>query len=151
MTVNFDGPGIQIDRQTTGMNDGLCVPLGAADNRLNTRNQFALVEGFGEVIVSPGPKSFDLVVWLGKAGQDQDRCLHLCVAKTPQNLVSVNVRQHEIENDDVVIIQFPDFEAVFPIFGRVDHHIFRPEHQFDAFCRCLLVFNQKHAHIWNST
>ena len=52
----------------------------------------------------------------------------------------------KIENDDVVVIQLADLQAVFAEIGGVDDETVGLKHQFDAFrCRAI-VFNEQHAH-----
>src|SRR3546814_4147529 len=47
-------------------------------------------------------------------------------------LVAVHVGQHEIQDDDVVIVELPDLKAVFAHIGRVAHIALRAEHHLDA-------------------
>jgi hypothetical protein len=46
VAFNLDGLGIQIDGDLAGLDNGLCMPLRAADNCIDTRREFFAVEGF---------------------------------------------------------------------------------------------------------
>ena len=51
LAVDFDGLGVEVDAQIAGLDDGLRVALGAADDRMNAGDQFVLVEGLGHIVV----------------------------------------------------------------------------------------------------
>jgi translation initiation factor IF-1 len=83
----------------------------------------------------------------GEARQDQDRRLHLGDAQRAQNLVAGHVRKVQVEEDDVVIVQLAEIDALFAEVRRVDIEALRLEHQLDALRRGAVVFNEKYAHL----
>src|SRR5882724_12917699 len=122
------------------------MSLGAADDRLDAGDQLAPVERLGQIIVSAEAQTLDLAVEFTEAGKDEDRSVNARAAQTPQYLVSVNIRQHQIQQDDVVVIELSNLEAVFPEICRIDDVTFRFKHQLDALGSVRIVFDQQNAH-----
>ena len=65
--------GIQIHCHAAGMDNRLRMPLGAADDCVNTGDQFFPVERFGQIVIRAEPKTLDLVFGVIGTRQDQDR------------------------------------------------------------------------------
>src|SRR3546814_19524014 len=61
-------------------------------------------------------------------------------------LVAVQVGQHEIQDDDVVIVELPDLKAVFAHIGRVAHIALRAEHHLDALGSGGIVLDKQNSH-----
>jgi len=53
-------------------------------------------------------------------------------AQALQHLVPVDVRQHQIEEDDVVVVELADLQPVLTEIGRVADKVFLPQHHLDA-------------------
>ena len=70
----------------------------------------------------------------GHARQDQDRRLHLGQAQRPQHFVAGHVGEVQVEQDDVVVVELAEIDALFAEIGRVDVEALRFQHQFDALC-----------------
>jgi hypothetical protein len=87
-------------------------------------------------------QAFNLLVRLRKCRKDEDGRFHPCRAQSAQDLVTVDVGQHEIENDDVVIVQLADFETVFAKVRGIDHEAFGPQNEFDAFDCGSVILDQ---------
>ena len=87
-----------------------------------------------------------LGVHLGNAREDQHRRLHLGDAELLEHVIAVHVRQVQVEQDDVVIIQFAQIEAFLAQVCRIDVESFGREHQLNGARRCRLVLDQKHSH-----
>ena len=122
------------------------MALAAADDGLDARDQLTLVEGLGQIIVGADAQSLDLVVQFRQAGQDQDRCGDAGGAKTAQNLIAVDVRQHQIQNDYVVVIQLSDLQPILTEIGGIDDEALGVQHQFNTFCDRGVVFDQQNPH-----
>ena len=122
------------------------MALGTADDCLDPRDQLAAIERFGQEIVGADAETFDLVVEFGEARKDQDRRLHARRPQPAQHLVSVDIRQHQIKNDDVVIVQLADFQTVFAEIGRVANKVLPSQHHLDAFRGGGIILDEKHAH-----
>ena len=133
--------------QIAGGDDRLGVALRTADDRVDARHQFVLVERLGHVVVGAEAEAANLVLDAGHARENEDRCLHLGQAQRPQHFVTGHVGQVEVEQDDIVVVELAEIDALFTEIGRVDIEAFRLEHQLDALGRCTVVFNQQNAHL----
>src|SRR5690606_20466807 len=78
--------------------------------------------------------------------EDQDWRLDLGQAQCPQDLVARHVREIQVQKDDVVVVELAEIDAFFAQIGRIDVEALGLEHQFDALCRCTIVFNEQNAH-----
>ena len=63
-----------------------------------------------------------------------------------EHVITGHVGQVQVEQDDVVIVELAEIEALFAQIGRVDVEAFGAEHQLDALRRRRLVLNQQHPH-----
>ena len=72
--------------------------------------------------------------------------LTLETRSAPQHLVARHVRQVEIEQDDVVVVELAEVDALFAEVGSVDVETFRLQHQFDALRGRAVVLNQQDTH-----
>src|SRR3569832_1113261 len=77
LAADLDRLGVEIDDEIAGVDDRLGVALGAADDRVDARDQLVLVERLGHVVVGAEAEALDLVLNAGEAGEDQDRRLDL--------------------------------------------------------------------------
>ena len=118
------------------------MALGAADDRLNAGDQLAAVERLGEEVVGAESETLDLVIELGEPGEDQDRRAYPRGAKPAQNLIAVDVRQHEVEDDDVVVVELADLQPVFAEIGGVANEALGAQHHLDAGGGGRIVFYQ---------
>ena len=82
----------------------------------------------------------------GHAGKDQDRRLDLGEAKRPQHFVAGHVGEVQVEENDVVVVELAEVDALFTEVRRVDVEALRFQHQLDALCGCTVVFYQQNAH-----
>ena len=94
------------------------------------------------MVVGAEAETFDLVLDAGEAGQDEDRRLDLANPQRPQHLEARHIRQIQIEQDDVVIIELAQIDALFAEVGRVDVEALRLEHQLDRLRGHAIVFDQ---------
>ncbi len=67
-------------------------------------------------------------------------------AEPAEHLVAVDVRQHQVEEDDVVVVELADLDAVLAELARVDHEAAGTQHQFDGPRGGGVVFDQKDTH-----
>ena len=74
---------------------------GAAEQRLDARQQFADVERLGEVVVGAKLEADDAVHDLAAGAQHQDRRRHAPLPERAAHVVPVAARQHPVENDEV--------------------------------------------------
>src|SRR5215471_18819560 len=144
--LDLDRAGIEVDRQLAGADHRIGMALGAADDGLDAGDQLALVERLGQVVVGPEAQALQLVVELAEARQDEDWGIDPRGAQPAQHLVAVDVRQHEVEQDDVVIVELADLQAVLAEIGGVDDEVLRLEHQLDALGGARVVLDDQYAH-----
>ena len=103
--VHLHRLGVEIDDEVAGLDHRLGMALGAAHDRVDAGDQLVLVERLGHVVVGAEAETLHLVLDAGEAGQDQDRRLDLGNAQRPQDLVAGHVRQVQVEEDDVVVVE----------------------------------------------
>ncbi len=142
LAVDLDGAGVQVHLQLAGLDDRVGMALGAPHDRLDAGDQLALVERLGEVVVGADAEAADLVVEPGQPREDEDRRVDARGAQPAQHLVAVDVRQHQVEDDDVVVVELADLEAVLAQIGGVAHVVFRTQHRFDAGGSGAVVLDQ---------
>nr|ADO19098.1 hypothetical protein Nfla_4402 [Nostoc flagelliforme str. Sunitezuoqi] len=144
--VDLDRLGVEIDCELAGADDRLAVPLGAAHDGVDARDQLLAVERLGDIIVRAEAEAAYLRVHLADAGQDQHRCRHAGDAQLLQHVIAVHVRQVEVEQDDVVIVELAEVQALFAQVRRVDVEAFGGQHQLDRLGGRRFVLDQQHAH-----
>jgi hypothetical protein len=109
---------------------------------LERRDELVLVEGLGHVVVGAEAEALDLVLDAGEAGQDQDRGLDLGDPQSPQDLVARHIRQVDIEQDNIVIVEFAEVDALFAEVRRIDVEALGFEHQLNRLRGRAIVFDQ---------
>ncbi len=102
----------------------------------------SLWKRFGQIVVGAEAKALNLVLDAGEARENQYRCLDFCDPQGPQNLITRHVRQVQVEQNDVVIVQFAQIDTLFTEIRRVDVKILGFKHQFDALSGRAIVFDQ---------
>ena len=138
--------GVEVDGELAGGDHRLGVALGAAHDRVDARDQLLAVEGLGHVVVGAEAEALELALGVVGAGEDQDRGLDLGEAELAQHVVPVHVRQVEVEQDQVVVVELGEIDAFLAEVGRIDVQIGVLQHQLDALRRRRIVFDQKNSH-----
>ena len=70
----------------------------------------------------------------------------LATRRRAQHLVARHVGKVQIEEDDVVVVELAEIDALFAEIGRVDVEALGLEHQLDALRGGAVVFDQQYAH-----
>ena len=122
------------------------MTLGTAHDGVDAGDQFVLMEGLGHVVVGANAETLDLVLDAGKAGEDQNGGLDLRDPELLQHVVAGHVGQVQIEQDNVVVVEFTEIDAFFPEIGGVDVKAFGFQHQFDRLRDGAVIFYQQNAH-----
>src|ERR1700722_15957095 len=146
LATDLDRLGVEIDHEIAGLDHRLGVALGAAHDRMDARDQFVLVEGLGHVVVSADAETLDLVLDAGEAGEDQNGCFDLRYPKLLEHVVAGHVRQVQIEQNDVVIVELSEIDAFFSEVRRIDIETLGFEHQLDRLRDGAVIFYQQYAH-----
>ena len=108
--------------QRTDRQGRLAETLRAAHNGLDARNQFLLVEGLGDEIIGAHAEDLHLGLRAADARQDQHRRFDATSAHAAHNFATIQIRQHQIQHDDVIIIEFGEFEGFFPRIRYFHNH-----------------------------
>jgi hypothetical protein len=102
---------------------------------MDARHQLVLVEWLGHVVVGAETEAPHLVLDSGKAGQDQDRRVDLRHPEGLQHLIAGHVRQVEVKQYDVIVIQLAEIDPFLSEVGGVDVEPLGFQHQLDALRR----------------
>jgi len=91
-------------------------------------------------------ETFDPVVELGEAQEDQDRCPDMCVAaQPPQHIVTIRIARTQIQQNDIVI-EAADLQTVQTEIRGVADKLLLDQHRLDAGWSRSILPNKKHAH-----
>ena len=145
--VDLDGLLVEVDDEVAGGDDRLGVALRAAHDGVDAGDELVLVERLGQVVVGAEAEALHLVLDAGHAGEDQDRRLDLGDAQRAQHLVAGHVGQVQVEQDDVVIVELAEIDALLAEVGGVDVEVLGLEHQLDALRRRAVVLDQQNPHV----
>ena len=143
---DFHGLGIEIDDKVAGLDDALGVALGAADDRVDAGDQLVLMEWLRQVVVGAEAEALDLVFRAGEARKDQNRGFYLRNAQGAQDFKARHVRQVQVQQDDVVIIEFAEIDTLFAEIRRIDVKTLGFEHQLNRLRYSAVVLNKHNAH-----
>jgi hypothetical protein len=132
LAVDGDNAGIEIDGQLAGPDRRSGVTLGPADDRQNSRGQLATIEGLGQEVVGTEAEKLDPFVQLSSSREDYYRRVHTRCPQPLQHLVAVDVRQHQVEEDNVVIVNPGEPESVLAEIGRITKPVILRQGELDA-------------------
>ena len=113
-----DGARGGINDHVADLQPGLGLAGGAADEGAQPRQQFRQLEGFDEVIVRAGVQAPHAVANGIARGEHQHGGL-LGLAQPPQQFPAVHARQHDVEDDGVVVVALGLVEALLAVRGAV--------------------------------
>jgi hypothetical protein len=122
------------------------MTLGAAHDGVDARHQLVLVERLGHVVVGAKAETAHLVLDAAEPGEDQDGRLDLRDAQRAQHLEAGHIRQVQVQEDDVVVVEFAEVDALFAQIRGVHIEAFGLEHQLNGLSRRAIVLDQQYAH-----
>ena len=96
----------------------------AAKHRVDARQQFARVEGLGEIVVGADFQADDAVNVLALGGQHDDGRTVIGGPQTAANRQTVFARHHQIEHDQVNRVAQHDSVQRLAVFGQYDLEAF---------------------------
>src|SRR6059058_4650046 len=105
------------------------MTLGATHDGVDTRDQLVFMERLGHVVVGPETETFDLVLYARETRKDEDGGLYSRYAQLAQHIETRHIRQVQVEQDDVVVVDLAEIDAFLAEIGRVEAEGFRLEHQ----------------------
>ncbi len=147
LALNLDRLGIQVHDDIAGTDDRFGMALGAANNGRDAGDQFVLVKGLCEIVVGAVTEGFDLRLDVRISREDHDRCVDPRHAQLLQDFIAGNIRQREIEDDDVILVDLAEVDAFFPKICRVNIEARSLQHQFDTAGHRIIIFDQKNPHV----
>jgi hypothetical protein len=90
------------------------------------------MHGLGEIIIRPQIQAGQPRLSLGLTRQDDDRRLVAIFPQFVQNIASGHIRQAEIQNNGLIIVNIGQFNAGFTAFGLIDLNILSSRISFKA-------------------
>ena len=139
-------PAVQVQFDRPHPQHRLAEPFAAPHHRLHPSEKLRVVERFDDEVVGAEPEGLDLGWGSGEAGEDQDGGV---VPRDPQpahDLEPLDIRQHEVEQDDVVLVVPGQLYGFHAGRGMVDHGASGAQHQGDGTRRGQVVFYKQDAH-----
>ena len=109
---------------------------------MDTRHHLVLVERLGQIIIGAEAEPLHLVLDASEAGEDEDRRLHLGDTQGAQHLVAGHVGKVQVEQDNVVVVELTEIDALLAEIRRIDVEILGLEHQLDALRRRAVILDQ---------
>ena len=119
----------------------------AADEGLGAGNEFAEVEGLGEVVVCAGVEQLNDGAGAVFGGEDEHRGGVFAGTQAAQNAEAVEFGQHEIENDEIVDAIAGGVVAGLAVRGPIDREAGAvAQGGSEVFRQPNFVFHQQNAH-----
>ena len=116
--------------------------VATAQDRAQPSQQFAGLEGFGQIIIRSHFESDDAIHRVAASGEHQDRAVGPG-ADLPADVQAVGVRQHEIENDGICRLASMQRQAAGPVLGMDDVKARLAEVLADHVGKAGIIFDQK--------
>ena len=127
--------------------DGLLAASAApARQHLDPRQQLGERIGLGQVVVAAGAQALDPVVDLAERRQDQRRRLDALGAQRADHRQAVALRQHAVDDQDVVLPVERQAEPVLAVGGVVGHVADLAEGLDQVVGRVAVIFDDEEAH-----
>ena len=101
--------------------DHLLAAAAAARQHFDAREQFGERIGLGQIIVAAGAQALDPVVDLAERRQDQRRRLDALAAQGPDHRQPVELGQHAVDDQHVVLAVERLREPFLAVGGEVGH------------------------------
>jgi hypothetical protein len=113
---------------------------------MDPRDQLFAVEGLGQVVVGPEAEPPELGFGRILAREDQDRRFHPGQPKMAQHVVARHVRQVQVQQNQVVVIELGEVDRLLAQPCRVDVEVGMTQHQLDTLCRGRIILDEQNAH-----
>src|ERR1700730_3253064 len=127
--------GVEVNDEIAGPDDRLGMTLRAAYDGVDAGDQFVPVEWLRHVIVGAEAETLDLILDAGNSGEYQDRCLHLGDAQRSEHLETRHIGQIQVEQNDVVVVELAEIDALSAQISPVDVEALAFEHQYELIGR----------------
>ena len=140
-----NGASPSVDENVVDFDIRLRLTGRAANQGAEARKKFGKVERLDEVIVGAGVESAHAVFGCITRSEQEDGSLFL-FAEASQNFPAVETREHEVENDSIVVIGFGFEEAGIAGFGGIDGVAFFAQGFGQIAEQARFVFDNKNSH-----
>ena len=126
-------------------------PGGAAPavERADPRQQLVEAEGLGEVIIRAGVEAPHDILGGVERGEHEDRGRPALPAQLGGDLEAVLLRQHDVEQDDVVVVDMRQHRGLVPVGGDVHRVSFLLQSLFNEARDLPVVFDDEYPHVTN--
>ena len=113
---------------------------------MDARHQFLTVKGLGQIIIRPAAQGLHLAVNLSATGENHDRRADSAVAQGAKDIESAHIRQVQIQEDQVVIIELAEIDTLLTHICGEDIEALRLENQLHTPGDRGVILNHQHAH-----
>jgi hypothetical protein len=86
---------------------GLCVLPRSTEDGLYTSEKLVLVKGLREIVIGSEPEALHFILNVSQAREDQNGCPDPVYPKQSKNLITGNVREVEVQDDQPVLFTRP--------------------------------------------
>ena len=118
----------------------------AAREGAHTGEELLVDEGLGHVVVGAAVEAGDLVLGGFAGGEDEHRRGDLFAAQGFDDVEAVHLRQHDVEDDEVVLSASGIIEAAAPVVDAVHLVVLIFQKLCDRVGKRALVFNNENMH-----
>ncbi len=99
---------------------------------MDPRDQFATIKRLGQKVIGAEPETLQFVVEFGKTRKDQDRSANPRRAQAAQHLVTINIRKHQVKQNNIIVVKLADLQPVFTEVGCITNKVLLLQHHLDA-------------------
>ena len=126
-------------------------PGGAAPavERADPRQQLVEAERLGQVIIRAGVEPPHDILGRVERGEHEDRGRPALAPELGGDLEAVLLRQHDVEKDDVVVVDMRQHRGLVPIGGHVHRVPFLLQPLFDEASDLPVIFDDEYPHVTN--
>ena len=139
-----------VNLHAANLKDVRCLVRAAADEGAQAGEQFVEIERLDHVIIRAGVETFDAVARLVARGEHENgSCFDF--AEALENFPAVELGQHHIQDDGVVVVALGFVETVLAVGGGVHGVAFLAQRLRDAAKQVRFVFHDQDSHSgWRS-
>src|SRR5262245_4531993 len=138
--------GRRVEPQVTGRQHRRSLGCAATQQRAQSSDQHRERERLDQVVVRAGIQRLDLVPFAVLRGQHENRGPDPLGAQGLTDLVAVEARQHDVQNDHVVRILPSQPEPIDPVAGYIDGEALGCQAPPQAGGQSRLVLDDEHSH-----
>jgi hypothetical protein len=135
-----------VEAQVADLEDRRPLPPAPAQQRPDAGHEHDVGEGLRQEVVGPGVEGLGLVELAVLGREHDDRRPVAALPERGADLVAVHARQHDVEDDGVVVALVGPLQPVRAVVGDVDREALRLQPPLDATGEVPLVFDHQDSH-----